>query len=881
MQKAIILFFVLVILSGIALGQIPQLINYQALLLDPATSQPVPDGTYTIVFSIYDVPGGGSAIWDETHAVETKNGLYSVMLGSVIPLESPILNGSEKYLGITVGGDPEMIPRKRIVSVAYAILSEDAAKLEGRHASEFAEADHDHDSRYYTKTELNTSDGNPPNLGSNRLSWDNLTDMPTGFADGIDNVGAGGGGWIDDGAVVRLETATDNVGIGTSNPDGNKLNVAGGSSPAIEASSSGSNAINAYANSGGGFAAGNFTASGEGTYGIRAQSDNYDALYAHSGTGYAINASSSGSTVIRSNGIVHATAGGFRFPDGTTQTTAATAGTPAWYLSGNNGTTPGTNFVGTTDNKNLILKVNNASALRLEPNPASPNIIGGYGGNIVTTGVKGATISGGGETNSLHNRVTDDYGTIGGGAANLVGNDAGTTYDNTYATVGGGTFNRAKGSFSTVAGGNTNRGDGHYAAIGGGTDNEVGGYGGTIGGGISNTTSSNYYETIGGGNDNETGNTSATIGGGYNNIASGHTATIAGGAGNQAAANYSTIGGGSENQATYQHATVGGGYHNYAHNNAAVVSGGAANEASGNRSTVCGGYLNVATGHAAMVLGGESNTAQGSYSFAAGRRAKAYNNGAFVWADNADSVEDFASTIDNEFKIRASGGMDVLSKSPYYGAHIDNRDGGGDGLRAEANVSEGNIWGAIYAVNYGTSPAIYGFGFGGPAGYFNGNVTVTGTLSKGGGGFKIDHPLNPENRYLSHSFVESPDMKNVYDGVVLLDARGEAWVDLPEWFEALNRDFRYQLTCIGCFAQVYIAEEISNNRFKIAGGAPGTKISWQVTGIRQDAFANAHRIPVEEEKSGDERGKYLHPKEHGVSETMGIGYEARLEKERK
>jgi hypothetical protein len=225
--------------------------------------------------------------------------------------------------------------------------------------------------------------------------------------------------------------------------------------------------------------------------------------------------------------------------------------------------------------------------------------------------------------------------------------------------------------------------------------------------------------------------------------------------------------------------------------------------------------------------------------------------------------------------------MYVIARSPYYGGYIDNRSGGGDGFRVLADVSEGNIWGAIYAVNYGTSPAIYGFGFGGPAGYFNGNVTVTGTLSKGGGGFKIDHPLDPENKYLSHSFVESPDMKNVYDGVVLLDARGEAWVDLPEWFDALNRDFRYQLTCIGGFAQVYIAEEISNNRFKIAGGSPGMKISWQVTGIRQDAFANAHRIPVEEEKSGDERGKYLHPAEHGMPESMGVCYDARLEKEHK
>ena len=100
----------------------------------------------------------------------------------------------------------------------------------------------------------------------------------------------------------------------------------------------------------------------------------------------------------------------------------------------------------------------------------------------------------------------------------------------------------------------------------------------------------------------------------------------------------------------------------------------------------------------------------------------------------------------------------------------------------------------------------------------NGDVSIAGNLSKGSGSFKIDHPLDPENKYLSHSFVESPDMMNIYNGNVVLDDEGAAWVELPEWFEALNKEFRYQLTCIGGFAQVYIAEEIVDGRFKIAGG---------------------------------------------------------------
>jgi hypothetical protein len=142
----------------------------------------------------------------------------------------------------------------------------------------------------------------------------------------------------------------------------------------------------------------------------------------------------------------------------------------------------------------------------------------------------------------------------------------------------------------------------------------------------------------------------------------------------------------------------------------------------------------------------------------------------------------------------------------------------------------------------------------------DGDATIGGTLTKASGSFRIDHPLDPTNKYLSHSFVESPDMMNIYNGNIRLDQNGEAWIDLPAWFEALNRDFRYQLTALGVpCPNLYISEEVSNNRFKIAGGAAGAKVSWQVTGIRHDAHANARRIQVEEEKPESERGKYSTP----------------------
>ena len=175
------------------------------------------------------------------------------------------------------------------------------------------------------------------------------------------------------------------------------------------------------------------------------------------------------------------------------------------------------------------------------------------------------------------------------------------------------------------------------------------------------------------------------------------------------------------------------------------------------------------------------------------------------------------------------------------------------------------------------------------AAILNGKVKVTGNLEKAGGSFKIDHPLDPANKYLCHSFVESPDMKNVYDGVVILDRKGKADIELPNWFGALNKDFRYQLTAIGAPGpNLYIAEEIpeattsnygskssnknNNSSFSIAGGTSGMKVSWQVTGIRKDPWANAHRIQVEEDKPAKERGYYLHPDVYGQPEDKGISH---------
>ena len=196
-----------------------------------------------------------------------------------------------------------------------------------------------------------------------------------------------------------------------------------------------------------------------------------------------------------------------------------------------------------------------------------------------------------------------------------------------------------------------------------------------------------------------------------------------------------------------------------------------------------------------------------------------------------------------------------------------------------ANRSTGDVYGGYFsAYNYGTGVKYGVFGVAptsnGWAGYFSGDVGVSGSLTKGGGAFRIDHPLDPENKYLQHSFVESPDMMNIYNGNVTLDADGEAVVQLPEWFTALNRDFRYQLTPIGApNPNLYIAGEVQDNQFRIAGGQPLSKVSWQVTGIRHDRYAEANRIEVEVTKRPQDIGKYLHPEAFGLGIERSIFYE--------
>ncbi|MEW6125892.1 MAG: hypothetical protein AB1757_02415 [Acidobacteriota bacterium] len=240
-----------------------------------------------------------------------------------------------------------------------------------------------------------------------------------------------------------------------------------------------------------------------------------------------------------------------------------------------------------------------------------------------------------------------------------------------------------------------------------------------------------------------------------------------------------------------------------------------------------------------------------------------------------------ANTLATLFSITNSDFGTVISATGAGDAIEGKVTASGTGVKGSSTTNGTGVQGTsstgigvVGTTNTINAPAIRGVNnaSGGLAGQFIGGVLVTTSISAAQKNFKIDHPLDPENKYLYHTSVESPDMKNIYDGVAALDTNGEAIVTLPEWFEALNKDFRYQLTGIGGFAPLYIAEEVTNNRFKIAGGTPGMKVSWQVTGIRRDAYANKYRSPVEADKAESERGHFLHPEAFGQPEEKSIDW---------
>lgn len=385
-----------------------------------------------------------------------------------------------------------------------------------------------------------------------------------------------------------------------------------------------------------------------------------------------------------------------------------------WSLNGNAGTDPSIDFLGTLDQQPLVLRAANAQSFRIEPSaeqfgglPITANVISGSHANFVEPGVRGATIGGGGlpdgDSDPFYfgeapHRVTDHYGTIGGGFANQAGDGTGSPTERGFATVSGGRRNIASGENSTVSGGFQNIAQSLNSTVGGGENNQATGSSSTVAGGGFNVASG----------------LGSTIGGGAANQATAIAATISGGLENTAA-DFAVVGGGQSNQATQSHSAVGGGSANSARGERATIGGGAGNVARGLGSTIAGGEQNEVLGAYSTVGGGSRNCAATAYSWAGGRRAKVRHrldltggneefrcrgvpgsddltarehDGTFLWADSQDV--DFLSGAHNQFAARASTGFwfgthgnppDAILMIPYL---IETSTG--------ASLTSGGVW---------------------------------------------------------------------------------------------------------------------------------------------------------------------------------------------
>ncbi len=626
------------------------LLHYQGRLVDPATGIPKPDGPYQMVFAIYDVETGGTALWTEPRVVTVAGGLFSTPLGDLIALPSASFDGRDLWLGVKVGSDAEATPRLRIADVVYAIYARNADLLDGQHAAAFATSGHHHDAAYVNDNanEIGNQDVPDAALAPAKITGTAWTAANDGSGSGLD------ADLLDGQHAAAFATSGHHHDAAYVNDNANEIGNQDVPDAALAPAKITGTAWTA-ANDGSGSGLDADLLDGQHSTAFAAANHNHDALY------YTQSQSDA------------------RFVNVTGDAMSASASTPVLSVAN---TSTG------------------AASHGIESSTAST--ASGAAGVRGVAGLSGVTISG---RHGVSGQSDTGKGVVG------VSRDSYGTYG--YSLNSSGV-----------------RGEGQW-------------------GGVS------------------------------------------------------------------------------------ALSWGAGSDA------VYG--ANTATTGSSWGVRGSSASPDGRGTMGATSSTTGWTYGAYGSSVSTD------------------GGAGVRGEGAYVGVWGQSSGRWGVYGRSSGTTNSYGVYGSIDT------------GTGNYAGYFSGPVYVSGMLTKAGGGFKIDHPLDPQNKYLYHSFVESPDMMNLYNGNVVLNAEGQAWVTLPAWFGALNRDFRYQLTPIGGPGpNLYIAQKVQNNRFQIAGGAPGLEVSWQVTGIRQDPYAEMHRIPVEEDKPGDELGTYLDPEAYGQSKSLGL-----------
>lgn len=687
------------LLVGTASATVPNLINYQGRLLN-AMGQPL-DTTVSMTFTIYDASSGWASVWSETQpAVAVNGGSFSVLVGAVNPVFDSVFRTDTRWLGVAVGGDPELVPRSPLVSVPYsyrAIHSDSAGSLQGKDTTAFARATHSHvitTSDITNGTVLFEDFAQNGATSDQVIKWNGTAWVPA-------SVTPSTGGWSDDGSIVRLESASDNVGIGTAVP-AEKLDVVGNlrvTGTAALGPNSVSSGIATFSAGESDTALGDWSAVGGGIRNI-AEGDN-SAI-----GGGEYNRTSASATTIAG--------GSFNRAEGSKSTIAGgktnlTSGTGSFVGGGGTNRALG----------NYSVVAGGGGAIP-EGNPADSNVASGNfsfigsGRRNVASATNSVVVSGGSDTypdggntaagghsfigTGWNNKAMAVHSFIGTGTRNacstgwysvvISGNLNVAT--GRQSTIVNGTGNRSVGDYSLVGGGLNNYSLGELSVVGGGFGNIASGRGAVIcGGAISydrqNTDSNHAYGDIsaivcgtrnssgdsgsfvGAGMDNQATGKFSVCTGGRNNKARGEYSVVSGGGGsndadsNTAAGAYSAVAGGRGNVALGSNSIVGGGRNCIAVAGASVVGGGEGNVAEGHRSVICGGAYNNTSGIGTVVVGGQNNVANGINSLAAGGGAIVNHDGSFVWSDGSPNYTYFSSTAVNQFSARATGGVRFVS----------------------------------------------------------------------------------------------------------------------------------------------------------------------------------------------------------------------------
>ncbi len=668
---------------------VPKTITYQGYITD---SQGVPlDGEYSITFRIYDAENGGNLLWEAAvNNIQISNGAFTINLNVNLPFDE------QYWLGISIENGDELTPRIPFTSVPYSIRSGVAEDLDCSGCVSEDELNFNPVTGITTEGGLTKEENGS---GSITLSISATYRLPQGCSNG-QVPKWNGDSWICASDNDTIYTA--GTGISITN---HTINNTGDTDPSDDLTKTT-----------------NFQGDVTGTY------NNLQIASGAVGT----NEIEDGSISFADIGQNGCSAGQIMKWNGNAWVCASDeiGGGNFWSLAGNSIT--GGQFLGTTNNTAFVIKVNNIQALKIEPG-STPNIIGGYKDNSVSSGVHGATISGGGESNHI-NLVTDDYGTIGGGIHNQAGNGDESATNARFATVGGGYDNTASNYAATVGGGHHNTASGSHATIGGGYWSTASGNSSTVGGGYYNTASGSA-SAVSGGQGNTASGHYATVGGGYYNTADNYYATVGGGWGNSAAAKYATISGGgpsdpndpdsTKNRVTDDYGTIGGGGGNVAGNgdddttNAmyATVAGGVGNTASGAGAFVGGGGIyyndlygewafasNIASGIASVVGGGVGNKASGNYSAVCGGDGnRASVSLSTVGGGSGNMASGEYATVGGGWSNKAKGSLSTVgggSNNEAYGNLSTVGGGGGNmasGEYATVPGGEGNTASGDYS----------------------------------------------------------------------------------------------------------------------------------------------------------------------------------------